>query len=506
MSSLTDISVPYTTPVTATNSDPLLGMTLDGRYQVIEPIGQGAMGKVYRALQIALNRIVAVKVLDLNYGPGRDDAFRQRFLVEAALTARLRHPNTVTVIDYGNTPQGYCYIAMEYLKGQSLAAVLAEFGALPWRRSLNIAQQVARSLREAHGLGVVHRDLKPANTILLDADSDADLVKVLDFGLVKSFVRGHDLTERAVTEQGMLVGSPPYMAPEQGEHNRSDPRSDIYSLGILMYESLTGHPPFMGKNPLEIIMKHVREPVPALVAPSHLPPIPEGVVALVNKCLTKSPMDRFQTMDDVLAAMTELGAPQTTPVDGIPVAERAERLVRRALPAAFFLGALALGMWGVSIWSKARPTAVATVPAVTLAPAPTLPSAPAAMPSNAVFKIASNPSGAAVFLEGKKLGMTPLDVEVAPDADGRSVASLRLVAPGFEQVNVTATATSALVELNYALMPKVAAPTKAPSAKVAATRSPATKHVPPKKSTPSRLRDDDEPNARGELKRPRPTP
>jgi serine/threonine-protein kinase len=217
-----------TAEVGAEALDPLVGMTLDGRFRIVEVIGKGAMGKVYRAVQVPLNRPVALKVLDSRYGAGRDESFRQRFLVEAALTAKLSHPNTVRVLDYGHTPDGLFYLAMEYLVGETLEAMLNK-GAVSWRRVLGIGQQLARALKEAHTLGVVHRDLKPANIVMLNADDDTDHVKVLDFGLVKSFVDGQELEGRVITQQGMLMGSPPYMAPEQGERNRADPRSDIYS-------------------------------------------------------------------------------------------------------------------------------------------------------------------------------------------------------------------------------------------------------------------------------------
>src|SRR4051812_40528116 len=160
--------------LTTPGVDTLIGIVLDGRFKIIEPIGSGGMGKVYKAVQAPLNRAVALKVLDYNYGPGREHTFRQRFLVEAAMTAKLNHPNTVTVIDYGCTPEGIFWIAMELLEGDTLEHLVRKGGPLPWRRVLTIGQQVARSLREAHGLGVVHRDLKPANVMLLSADEDHD--------------------------------------------------------------------------------------------------------------------------------------------------------------------------------------------------------------------------------------------------------------------------------------------------------------------------------------------
>ena len=192
-----------TSEVAPEQLDPLVGQTLDNRFRIVELIGTGAMGKVYRAVQVPLNRAVALKVLDSTYGAGREESFKQRFLVEAALTAKLNHPNTVRVVDYGSTADGLFFLAMEYLDGETLETLLKK-GPLPWHRALAIALQMARALREAHELGVVHRDLKPANVIVLHADDDTDFVKVLDFGLVKSFVEGHEIG-RASCRERVLV-------------------------------------------------------------------------------------------------------------------------------------------------------------------------------------------------------------------------------------------------------------------------------------------------------------
>src|SRR5215813_9809627 len=191
--------------------DPLLDRVLNERFTIVAPIGVGGMGKVYRAIQSPLDRVVAVKVLNPNYANAQDPAFRQRFFLEASLTAKLRHRNTITVLDYGQTSDGIFFIAMEYLEGEPLSQLLAKDAPLHWTRCLQIAQQICRSLREAHKLGIVHRDLKPANVMLLTEDRE-DIVKVLDFGLVKSFIREGKTTNSEVTSAGMFLGSPQYMA------------------------------------------------------------------------------------------------------------------------------------------------------------------------------------------------------------------------------------------------------------------------------------------------------
>lgn len=442
-----------TAEVAADALDPLVGQVIDGRFRVVDIIGKGAMGKVYRAVQLPLNRAVAVKVLDSTYGAGRDESFKQRFLVEAALTAKLNHPNTVRVVDYGSTKDGLFFFAMEYLDGETLEKLLSK-GPLPWHRVLSIGQQMARALREAHELGVVHRDLKPANVVMLHADDDTDFVKVLDFGLVKSFVDGHELEGRAITQQGMLMGSPPYMAPEQGEKNRADPRSDIYSLGTMLFEMLTGKPPYNGGGALEVILKHVNEPIPPIVTPSKFEPVPDAFKAVVIRALAKSPMDRFQSMEELLLAMQDVAPPparaqtQDVPVTeaAVPVvapppevASETEEPIALAQPprspsvlliAGFFVAALA-GVFGT--WMIVKPSGA---------------------PSKLTFHLESTPSGADVFVDGKKMGVTPIDLEQGL-ANGRAGIELRLEKEGFVSSTTKLSGNGGRLDFAATLMPNV---------------------------------------------------
>ena len=436
-----------TAEVATDSLDPLIGQTIDGRFRIVEVIGKGAMGKVYRAVQLPLNRAVAIKLLDSRYGAGRDESFKQRFLVEAALTSKLNHPNTVRVLDYGSTHDGLFFLAMEYLDGDTLEKLLTK-GPLPWHRVLSIGQQMARALREAHELGVVHRDLKPGNVVLLHADDDADFVKVLDFGLVKSFVEGHELEGRAITQQGMLMGSPQYMAPEQGEKNRADPRSDIYSLGTMLFEMLTGKPPFSGGGALEIIMKHVHQQVPPIVTPSKFEAVPEALQAIVMKCLAKSPMDRFQAMDELLLALQDVSVPSRTepqpqqqqqteaavpitapPPEPPPVMLAPQRRGPSILLVAGFFVAAVAGVLGT--WTIVKPTA----------------------PTKLVFHVESAPPGASVIVEGKKLGLTPIDLEQALGQGNRASLELRLEKDGFAPANVRLTGGGGRLEVSQTLAP-----------------------------------------------------
>ncbi|MGV3623872.1 MAG: serine/threonine protein kinase [Archangium sp.] len=430
-----------TAEVAADALDALVGQTIDGRFRIVDVIGKGAMGKVYRAVQVPLNRAVALKVLDSTYGAGREESFKQRFLVEAALHAKLNHPNTVRVVDYGSTKDGLFFLVMEYLDGDTLEQTLKR-GPLPWHRVLSIGLQMARALREAHELGVVHRDLKPANVVMLHSDDDTDFAKVLDFGLVKSFVDGHELEGRAITQQGMLMGSPPYMAPEQGEKNRADPRSDIYSLGTMLFEMLTGKPPYTGTGALDIILKHVNEPIPALVTPQKYEPPPEALKTIVTRCLAKSPMDRFQSMDELILALQDVSVPvrattndstateAAVPIVHPPTTDEAPAFVPAAQPRSnapllvgFFVAVVAgvLGTWTI------------------VKPAPP--------PTRVNFHVDSTPAGANVLVDGKSLGVTPIDLEQSVGAG----LTLRLEKEGFAPLEVKLTAHGGRVDFATAL-------------------------------------------------------
>ncbi len=307
-------------PSTSAVVDPLRRRVLNERFTILEPIGSGGMAKVYKAIQSPLDRIVALKVLNPTFANGKDPEFRKRFFLEASLTSKLHHPNTITVIDYGHTPDGIYYIAMEYLEGQTLAQLLTKSGAMPWGRCLVIAEQICRSLREAHRLHVIHRDLKPSNVMLLSNYPEADMVKVLDFGLVKSFLPKKDNAvdlerpaplpqqngkgDAEITRGGVFFGSPQYMAPEQSK-NQADQRTDIYSLGALLYHMIAGRPPFWAKDSVEIILKHLHEPVPRISAIRPDLELPPEVEAIVMKCLEKDPAQRFPSMDAVLEAIRQ---------------------------------------------------------------------------------------------------------------------------------------------------------------------------------------------------------
>jgi serine/threonine-protein kinase len=223
-------------------------------------------------------------------------------MLEAAVTSKLTHPNTVTLFDYGET-EGIYFIAMELLKGRTLSDVVRQEGALSQERAIHIAQQVCRSLSEAHAQGVIHRDLKPANVMLLQQRHELDFAKVLDFGLVKFFT---DSVDGGQTHQGTFVGTPHYVSPEQARDEQPDPRSDVYSLGILLYLMLTGQVPFHASSAVEVLVKQLNDkPVPPRERRPDLNIDPD-LEALVLKCLAKNRDERVQSMDDLLASLTQV--------------------------------------------------------------------------------------------------------------------------------------------------------------------------------------------------------
>jgi serine/threonine protein kinase len=297
-------------------ADPLIGRTLSDRYRIVEAIGHGGMGRVYKALQAPLDRVVALKVLGA--GHDRDPNFYKRFFLEASVTAKLTHPNTITLYDYGRTDDGIFFIAMEFLAGRTLSQAMQADGPLAQERVIHVAQQICRSLREAHGLGIIHRDLKPANVMLLRQHDDHDFVKVLDFGLVKFF--SGENPDNDITNAGTFMGSPHYIAPEQARNQAPDQRCDIYSLGVLLYHMLTGRVPFTAHAPVDIILKHLHD---APVAPRALRPaltIAPELEQIVLRCMAKKREERFQSMDELLIALktvrahlTGLSAPHSIP-------------------------------------------------------------------------------------------------------------------------------------------------------------------------------------------------
>jgi serine/threonine protein kinase len=294
----------------AAGDDPLLGRLIQDKFRIDSLIARGGMGRVYRALQEPLGRVCAIKVVNAGFGT-IDPEFQRRFFLEASVSSKLTHPNTVTVFDYGKTDDDMFYMAMELLEGKTLHKALRDDKVFSEARAIRVVRQICKSLREAHGIGVVHRDLKPANVFLTTHGDEADFVKVLDFGLVKNL---GESPEEQLTQTGLFMGSPKYMAPEQIEGRTVDGRTDLYSLGVIFYEMLTGKVPFDRATSVATLMAHVNDPPPKIRDINRH--VNATLDAVVMKCLEKNPDARFESMNELLVMLgTFDGASQTGPHD-----------------------------------------------------------------------------------------------------------------------------------------------------------------------------------------------
>jgi serine/threonine protein kinase/tetratricopeptide (TPR) repeat protein len=267
-------------------SDPLIGRTVGGRYLLQEVVGVGGMGRVYKAEQSTLGRTVAVKVIHPHLLS--DEQTVARFYQEARASSRLNHPNSVSIIDFGRTDDGILYLAMEFLSGKDLALVMHEQGPLAVDRAAKILINTLDALGEAHDLGIVHRDLKPENIILRPLRSGDDLVKVVDFGLAT--ILGGD---SSITKPGLVCGTPDYMSPEQGRGDAVDGRGDLYALGVVLFELLTGRLPYIDDTPTRVVLRHMNDPIPDPRETSPNRAIPDVLAQVTMKALAKEPEDRF---------------------------------------------------------------------------------------------------------------------------------------------------------------------------------------------------------------------
>ncbi len=494
--------------------DPLVGRVIQDRYTLSAVVARGGMGKVYKAEQRPLNRVCAVKVLNPNYAGDQDPEFEKRFVLEASIAAKLTHPNTVTVFDYGRTEgeDGFYFMAMEYLEGQTLQRAIREAGFFTEERACHVARQICRALREAHGLGVIHRDLKPANVFLVQHGDESDFVKVLDFGLVKNV---SDSKTEDLTQTGLFMGSPKYMAPEQIQGQRVDARTDIYALGVILFEMITGKVPFDRPNSVHILMAHVNEAPPDMrVINPNLAISPE-LENLVLSCLAKNPDERPESMDAVLTALKRTAGGALTgtmasyagtgelrtlsnsdanaalgTVTGVgrlsrtgslqppafgeasgaqqaaPVAAPAS-IATKAVPAAIgglaFAGIIAFFALRGAGNPEASQAAAPVAPAPTAAAAPTPAPAPEApkAPAQVVLDLKSNPTGAAVYdaTGTQRCGATPCSLvlngdEAAPGA----VVKIKLRREGYREKEALLVVGKPVEEISLEKVPTVFAP------------------------------------------------
>src|SRR5215813_5155520 len=308
--------------------DSLVGTTLAGKYRIDARLNEGGMGTVYRGCHVLMDKTDAIKVLRPSLAA--DEKIVARFSREARAASRISHPNALSVTDFGEDDSGHVFLVMEYLSGRTLKQVIRDEGPLPLARVVDITRQVGDALNAAHQQGVVHRDLKSDNIMLIDTMA-GDHAKVLDFGIPKiNEPEGKRDTE--LTAPNLVIGTPQYMSPEQrSQDSPIDSRSDIYSLGVILYEMLVGHVPFTADSPTMVMMKHLQEPVPSVLDErSDLPPTVARVIA---RAMAKLPANRYQTVAELVEDLTiasgmaqfapvppQTAAPTTTKVPVQPVA------------------------------------------------------------------------------------------------------------------------------------------------------------------------------------------
>jgi serine/threonine-protein kinase len=282
---------------------------LGGRYRLEAVLGHGGMGVVYRGADLMMKRPIAVKLIRAIDGIELDDEVAGRFLREAKNTARVQHPNIVQVFDLGRTDEGALYLVMELLDGESLSARMRREGAMSPARAVYIARQICDALEVAHTAGVIHRDLKPANVMLLSRGGDDSFVKVLDFGVAKSYSPDQ---QTQLTHVGMLVGTVDYMAPEQIMGKKLDGRADVYSLGIVLYKMLAGRAPFRDAGVPALINAHLNEaPKPLAEVATE---IPAELERAVLRCLEKDPGNRYASMRELERALGDAVADGAAPL------------------------------------------------------------------------------------------------------------------------------------------------------------------------------------------------
>jgi serine/threonine-protein kinase len=311
-----------TTPDSPAEQDPLVGTVIAERYRVDARLGDGGMGTVYRVEHTHMRKRLALKVLHRELSASAEVV--ARFEREAMAAANIEHPNVANATDFGKLPDGSFYLVLEYIEGIDLRQLMSLEKWLPPARAVHIALQILGALGRAHELGIVHRDLKPENVLLVEKDGDSEFVKILDFGIARvpvgtlgSIKSSSDM--RPLTKAGTVYGTPEYMAPEQALGHQVDGRADLYAVGILLFEMLTGHRPYDDKDKIALLGAHVSKPIPDLrVRAPKGQSLPEGLVRVVERCLAKAPEDRFESAREVAQELLDLGYEAPMPITRHP--------------------------------------------------------------------------------------------------------------------------------------------------------------------------------------------
>jgi serine/threonine-protein kinase len=454
--------------------DPLIGQVLDGRYKIERVLGEGGMGIVYKAVHTALGKPLAIKVLRPEVS--KNEEIVMRFRQEAQSASQIGNPHIIDISDFGSLSDGSTYFAMEFLAGRSLTAALAE-QPFSTERTIHVVKQIANALGAAHEIGIVHRDMKPDNVQLLDRGGAKDFVKVLDFGIAK--VGG---STSKLTQAGQVFGTPHYMSPEQCAGTNVDHRTDIYAVGVILYEMATGKVPFDADNLMGILTKHLYE---TPIAPHELAPpvdVAPAMEAVILKCLQKKPEHRYQSMaelaDDLDAMQRGLTpravvekvdraatGPQTlTGVEArVSLATGPIEIRKSRTPMFIGIGVAAVALIGIAAFALRgkqpdgqQPTA-AVKPAEEQKPAqpgaaedpkpePTQPAAPA------MVTVTSYPANAEIYQEGALVGNSPY--ALSKPNSGQDV-KLELRLPGYDSKVVTiSAATGSSIGVNLAKKPE----------------------------------------------------
>jgi len=280
--------------------DSLVGTTLAGKYRIDARLNEGGMGTVYRGTHVLMDKTVAIKVLRPSLAA--DEKIVARFSREARAASRISHPNALSVTDFGEDESGHVFLVMEFLSGRTLKKLIRDEGPLPLARVVDITRQIGDALNAAHEQGVVHRDLKSDNIMLVDTMT-GDHAKVLDFGIAKINEPDGSPVDTGLTAPNLVIGTPQYMSPEQCTQDvEIDSRSDIYSLGVILFEMLVGHVPFSGDSPTMVMMKHLQEPVPSVL--EERTDVPASVARVVARAMAKVRDNRYQTISELIEDLT----------------------------------------------------------------------------------------------------------------------------------------------------------------------------------------------------------
>jgi eukaryotic-like serine/threonine-protein kinase len=424
----------------AAASDPYIGRIIDGRYLVETVIGEGGMGVIYQCRHRIIGKKLAIKIIRREVA--RAPETPKRFLIEARAASAIGSEHIIHVSDFGRLPDGAAYLVMEFLEGASLAQVIQSRTPMPIRRVVSIGIQLAEGLSAAHQAGIVHRDLKPENIFLVRRHDDRDFVKILDFGVAQMSLDG----ARKLTRAGCIVGTPHYMSPEQAGGERVDPRGDIYSLGIILYELICGRVPFDGENYRSILSQHLLdEPAPfELVAPWL--EVPALLEQIVRRCLAKQPSQRFESMAELGAELRQFESTsldserKSSPGSSGPASEASEietgtraiaRMTRptvadtrgrgRLIAGGVALALLgALGGWLIVLASEDAGKVVPPAPSSAMAatppePAPesAAPHADSTPPKRVSVELVLEPSTARAYAGERELGTSPVRLELA---------------------------------------------------------------------------------------------